>query len=121
MHIIRKDINNNRLYLTLSGVISFSEANEVREKVIKEIEGLTPGFDIINNLSKFIQGDERAAPILQSVLKYCTDKKVNRIVRVVGTSKTGLMQFAKYASPDDTVNIHYFPTMKEAEDFLKDS
>ncbi len=118
MHIMRKDIKKNRLYITLSGIISLNEAAELKDLIIKEIEELQPGFDVVNNLSKYIQGDERAAPILQGVTKYLILKKVNRLVRVVGTSKTGLMQFAKFANPTDSVDIHYFPTMKEAEEFL---
>ena len=118
MHSIRKDIHKNRLYLSISGVISISEANKIKDEVIAETSELKPGFDVINNLSKYIKGDERAAPMLQAVEKFFIENKVNRIVRVVGTSKTGLMQFAKYSQPKENVNILYFPTMHEAETFL---
>ena len=118
MHIIKKDIKNNRLYVTLSGVISLSEAEEIKEIMIKEIEELAAGFDVINNISKYIQGDERAGVILHELVIYLVGKGVNRLIRVVGTSKTGLIQFAKFTPQQKDVNIHYFPTMEEAEEFL---
>ncbi len=118
MHIIHSDKSRNRLYLTLSGVISLSEAEQVKEEIFKEVEQLRPGFDVVNNLSKYIQGDERAAPVLQGVEKFFLEHNVKRVVRVVGTSKTGLMQFAKFSQLKENGNIHYFPTMNEAEKFL---
>ena len=118
MHNIRIDKHKNRLYITLTGVISFNEAKQIQDIIIKETSELKPGFDIINNLSKYIKGDESAAPILQALEKFYMEKKVNRIARVVGTSKTGLMQFAKYSQPNDNMNILYFPTLQEAESFL---
>lgn len=119
MHIIRNDIKNNRLYITLSGVISIEEAEEIKEKIIKETDSLKPGFDVINNISKLIQGDDRAGIILQNIVKYFSQKGVNRIIRVVGTSKTGLMQFAKFTQQMEGVNIHYFPTIEDANEFLE--
>ena len=118
MHILKKDTNNNRLYVTISGVVSLEEAEEIKEKMIKETEGIEPGFDVVNNLSKYIQGDERAGIILQDIVNYFVAKGVNRIIRVVGTSKTGLVQFAKFTQEIDGLNIHYFPTLEEAEEFL---
>jgi hypothetical protein len=119
MHILRKDTKNNRVYVTISGVISFEEAEEIKEKMQKETEEIEPGFDVVNNISKYIQGEERAGGVLQEVVNHLVSKGVNRIIRVVGTSKTGLMQFAKFTQEIKGLNVHYFPTMEEAEEFLK--
>ena len=118
MHKVKIDIQDNRLYLTLSGVISIPEAMKVRDEIYKGVESLKPGFDVINDLSKYIHADESGAVYLQDVTRFFIDKKVNRIVRVVGQSKTGLMQFAKYSQLVETINIKYLPTMEEAEAFL---
>lgn len=118
MHKVKIDIQDNRLYLTLSGVISIPEAMKVRDEIFKGVESLKPGFDVINDLSKYIHADESGAVYLQDVTRFFIDKKVNRIVRVVGQSKTGLMQFAKYSQLVETINIKYLPTMEEAEAFL---
>ena len=119
MHIIKYDNKAHRIDITLSGVISFEEAEEIKEKIIKDTEELTPGFDVVNNISKFIQGDEKAGAIIQEIINYFISKGVKRIVRVVGTSKTGLLQFAKFTQEHENVTFHYFPTLEVARDFLE--
>ena len=118
MHIVKIDTQNNRLYLTLSGVISVPEAMKIRDEIYKGVESLKPGFDVINDLSKYIHADEKGAQHLQEVTRFFIEKNVGRIVRVVGQSKTGLMQFAKYSQLIETINIKYVPTMEEAEAFI---
>ena len=118
MHSIRKDIKYNRIYITLHGVIPFDEAMKVKEKLFKEVEGLQPGFDVVNDISKLISADEKAAKFLEEVNKYFVFKKVKRIIRVVGHSKAGLVLFAKHSPKYDGVEIKYVPTLKEAEDML---
>ena len=46
------------------------------------------------------------------------DKKVNWVVRVVGESKIGLLQFANYSLPIESYKLKYLPTLEEAEKFL---
>lgn len=121
MHIIKSNIEKKRLDVTLNGVISFEEAEEIKKQIIKESENFEPGFDIVNNISKFIQGDDKAGMVLQQVIEHMKQKGVNRILRVVGTSKTGLLQFAKYTNDNDEVEIHYFPTMEDADKFLENN
>ena len=118
MHIVRKDLKNNRLYITLQGVISSSEAQHVKEKIIEEAEGLLEGFDVINDLSKLVNADETGGAVLKELSMFFVSKKANRIVRVVGQSKTGLMLFAKYTPSTEYIDIKYVPTLKEAEEYL---
>ena len=119
MHIIRKDLKNNRLYITLYEVISLAEAKKVKDLIIKDIDELQPGFVIINDISKLVNADPKAAVFLEEANKYSFAKKVKMIIRVVGHSKTGLMLFAKYTTPIEAIDIKYVPTLKEAEDLLK--
>jgi hypothetical protein len=117
MYIVRRDVKNNRLYITLSGVISIADAGKIKEEMFNEIAELQPGFDIINDMSKFIRGEDAAGIILQNIISHLTDKKVRQIIRIVGPSKTGLMQFAKNSITND-IEIKYVPTLKEAEKLL---
>jgi hypothetical protein len=121
MHKVVTDIKKNRIYITLSGVLITAEVIKVREKIYEVAGTLQPGFDVINDLSKYIHGDDEAAPILQDIIRHLNSKKVKRIVRVVGPSNTALLQFAKYTQPIDGVTIKYLPTLEEAEAFLNDS
>lgn len=121
MHIVRCDIKRNRLNVILGGIIKLDEAEIVKQEIFEAVDKLEPGFDVLNDLSKFIHGDDSAGSILQDVTKFLSDKKAARIIRVVGQSKTGLMQFARYSQADDSIEIKYVPTMAEAESILHNS
>jgi anti-anti-sigma regulatory factor len=115
---IKKDVQKNRLYLSVSGIVSLAEAVKAKEQIEKETEFLQPEFDLINDISKFIHGDDAAGQILKEITISLIQKKVNRVVRVVGTSKAGLIQFANNSLSTDSYKIHYVPTLEEAEKFL---
>ncbi len=118
MYKIKKDIRKNRLYIYLSGIFPLSDAKNAKDDIIKEIDELKPNFDVINDISEFIRGQDEAGKILQEIMLLLIDKKVNRIARVVGTSKTGLIQFANYSLKIESYKLKYLPTLKEAEKFL---
>ncbi|MGA7720278.1 MAG: hypothetical protein WCA84_03800 [Ignavibacteriaceae bacterium] len=118
MYKIRKDVRKNRLYITLSGIFPLSDAKNAKDEIIKEINELKPNFDVINDISEFIRGQDEAGKILQDIMLLLIDKKVNRIARVVGTSKTGLIQFANYSLKIESYKLKYLPTLREAEKFL---
>ncbi|MHB8904865.1 MAG: hypothetical protein ACYC6D_01925 [Melioribacteraceae bacterium] len=114
----QKDIAKNRLYLSISGTVSYDEAEKAKDLIEKEIVLLKPDFDLINDISKFIHGDDEAGSILKEIMTMLIEKKVNRIVRVVGTSKMGLIQFANNSLAMDSYKLKYVPTIEEAEKFL---
>ena len=118
MYRIKKDINKNRLYISVSGIISITEAKKIKEELEKEVDELQPKFDLINDISRFIHGQEEAGTILHEIMNSMIKKKVNRIVRVVGDSKEGLIQFANNSLPVDAYQLRYVPTLAEAEKLL---
>lgn len=120
MFLVRKDTKQNRLYLTIQGVISVSDALQMKEQIVKETEELQPGFCTINDMSKFIKGDDTSAPVLKWIIDFLLKKEIGYIVRIIGTSKTGLMQFAKHSPQDASDKIKYVPTLKEAEKLLSE-
>ncbi|MCX6169794.1 MAG: hypothetical protein NTX65_10665 [Ignavibacteriales bacterium] len=117
---VKKDIEKNRLYVFISGMLSFDEAEKAKELITKEVELLKPGFDLINDISKFIHGADEAGSILKEIMILLIQKKVNRVVRIVGTSKTGLIQFANNSLATDAYKLYYVPTIEEAEKFLNE-
>jgi hypothetical protein len=118
MQKIKADIEKNRLLITLIGTLSLEEAEKVKKLIFKEAESLQPDFDVINDISKFIRGADEAGQVLKEIMAILISKKVNRIVRVVGTSKTGLLQFANYSIQADSYKISYVPTLEQAEKIL---
>lgn len=115
---VRKDSRKNRLYITLSGIFPISDAKKAKEEIVKEINELQPNFDVVNDITDFIRGQDEAGKVLQDIMLLLIDKKVNRIVRVVGESKTGLIQFANYSLPIASYKLKYLPTLEEAEKYL---
>lgn len=118
MYKTKLDIEKNRLSVTLSGFISIEEANELKEVITMETQKLAPGFDVINDISNFRLGQDRAGLILKEIIMYLLSIKVNRVVRVVGSSQTGLIQFANYTGNVKAYTVKYVPTMRDAESFL---
>lgn len=115
---VQKDAEKNRLYVTLTGIISLEAAREAQSLIQAEVEQLKPDFDLVNDISKFIHGDDEAGKILQEIMIFLIKHKVRKIIRVVGTSKTGLIQFANYSLPIEAYRLSYVPTMEEAEKIL---
>lgn len=115
---VKKNIEKNRLYITVSGTLSFEDARKAKELIEVEVKTLKPNFDLINDISKFIHGDDNAGIVLKEIMVLLIQKKVNRIVRIVGTSKAGLIQFANNSLPIDSYKLSYVPTLEEAEIFL---
>ena len=118
MHKIKKDIEKNRLCITLSGILTLEEAKKIKGMIEVEINSLQPGFDLINDISKFILGHDETGNILKEIMLLLIEKKVNRVVRVIGTSKTGLIQFANNSLPIESYKLSYVPTLEEAENIL---
>jgi len=118
MYKIKRDEVRNRLYITLTGVLSLEEAKKARHAIEIEVEFLKPNFNLINDISKFIHGDEEAGKVLQGIMIFLIQKKVEKVIRVVGTSKAGLMQFANNSLPIDSYRLKYVPTLDEAEKLL---
>ncbi len=118
MYKVKAEVEKNRLIITLSGFISADEAAIVKEAIISETAKLTPGFDVINDISNFRLGQDQAGAVLKEIIKYLISKKVNKVVRVVGASQTGLIQFANHTGEVGAYNVKYVPTTKDAENFL---
>lgn len=115
---IKTDIPKNRLYVSMTGILTLEDAMQAQKIIHSQISSLKPGFDVINDLSKFIRGDDTAGKVLKEIIVMLVQNDVNRVVRVVGTSKTGLLQFANNTLQLKQYNISYVPTLEEAEDIL---
>lgn len=109
----------NRLYISMIGVVTLEEAQKSKLTIEASVAALKIGFDVINDLSKFIRGDDAAGGVLKEIIILLIQKGVNRVVRVVGTSKTGLLQFANNSLQIEQYKISYVPTLEEAELLLR--
>lgn len=112
---VTADTAQNRLNITMIGTLSVEEAQKSKLTIESTIAALKPGFDVINDISRFIRGDDAAGNVLKEIIILLIQYRVNRVVRVVGTSKSGLIQFANNTLQIDQYKISYVPTLEEAE------
>lgn len=119
MYKIRADVGLNRLYVTLSGFLSAEETVDIKQDIIVEVSKLSPGFDVINDISLFRLGLDETASVLNEIVDFLIAKKVNRVVRVVGASRAGMIQFATATKKHESYSPVFVPTMAEAEEYLK--
>jgi hypothetical protein len=118
MYTVKAEISKNRLYIKLAGFLSANEAADIKIDIMNEAAKLAPGFDIINDITNFRLGLDETAYLLNETIEFLIEKKVNRIIRVVGSSRAGLIQLAKYTKKDDKYITHFVPSMEEAEELL---
>lgn len=118
---VTADTAQNRLNITMIGTLSVEEAQKSKLTIEATIATLQPGFDVINDISRFIRGDDAAGNVLKEIIILLIQNRVNRVVRVVGTSKSGLIQFANNTLQIEQYKISYVPTLEEAELLLSKS
>ncbi len=53
MYIVRADSSTNRLYITLKGFLSESEARDAADAIILETTRLAPGFVVLVDITEF--------------------------------------------------------------------
>jgi hypothetical protein len=118
MYTVKTDIEKNRLFITLAGFLPASEAADIKIDIMNEVSKLSPGFDIINDISNFRLGLDETVNILNDTIDFLISKKVNRIIRVVGSSRAGLIQMAQYTKKTEDYKTSFVPSLEEAEEIL---
>jgi len=118
MYTIKADIEKNRLYITMAGFLSASEASDIKIDIMNGVSKLSPGFDIINDISNFRLGLDETVNILNETIEFLISKKVNRIIRIVGSSRAGLIQMAQHTKKTENYKTRFVPSLEEAEEIL---
>ena len=114
------DIEKNRLYITLKGTFEEQEAKLAASRIMGEIEKLSPGFDVITDITSIQSSDVEATDELTKVHQILRNSGVNRIVRVVGKQidqVVGKIQF-DIVSKDSGLEAKIVDSVVEAEAYL---
>lgn len=119
MYKIKSDPEKNRIIITLGGILTIRESRACQNEIEKEVENLKPGFDVINDFSTLNFGQDSSGHYLTEIIAFLTSRKVNRIVRVVGSSESTMIQFAQLTSHIKNIKFKYVPTLRDAEAFLE--
>lgn len=120
MHRILVNNQKNRLYLKLSGNVDYRESRDVLEIVIKELENLRPGFDVISNLCGYMPISRTADTTLSSALKTVKEHGIRRTIRIVEdrnySNGFGIKLLENDAGINDYETVY---TLDEAEEILE--
>jgi len=76
------DRSTNRLSLTLLGTLDEEQVAEAAEEAVDEAETLRPGFDIVNDISRFRPPSPEAAEPIKEAQAELLEMGVERVVRV---------------------------------------
>ncbi len=120
MFLSGTDIGKNRLYLSLRGTFEEQGAKLAAIRIKEEIQKLSPGFDVITDISSIQSSDVEATDQLTMVHRILKHSGVNRVVRVVGKQidqVVGKIQF-DIVSKDSGLEAKIVDTMDEAEAYL---
>ncbi len=120
MHTVTIDKVLNKMVITLTGIITDEDVEKAEVLVKQAVTELKPKFSVITNLSHYKARDKFPTQKLQHVMQYLIEHNVGKIIRVVGGSKEGLIQFAKHSKGVDDYNVSYVATMKEALTLIRE-
>lgn len=114
---VRSDIFKNRLYVTLDGYFTDDETKEAADRVIQETKKLKPGFDVINDISRFKPASPNGAEDIRRVTQYFADHGLRRAIRIAPSSYFTANQFARI-SRETGYNAEIAASTNEAERML---
>lgn len=119
---VAADAARNRLYLRLAGFFREGDVQPALARLEEELRGVTPGFDVVVDISRFVPGSPKAAEALRRGGEMVKKRGRRRAVRITGGIVTGLMQFKRMLggifAEDDTVR--YASSRAEADRILDD-
>lgn len=115
MYEINVDTERNRLYITLAGVIKKEAADQVRANIVDQVGVLSPGFDVITDVTKVECGYLSGLPSIKAVMEYLAEKEVGKVVRVVKGDSIFVRQVTKITQRYASYEAVYVATLEEAE------
>nr|WP_319776142.1 hypothetical protein [uncultured Sphaerochaeta sp.] len=82
MHRIQTNNQKNWLYFRLSGNVDYRESKNVLDSIIKSLEDLKPGFDIISDISAYTPLSITADTNISSLLRTLKEHGVRKTIRI---------------------------------------
>lgn len=114
---IHANVGKNRLFIRIEGRLDGDQARMAADAMIKEMDRLRPGFDVVSDLTKAEPMGPEGSAALKRVLEAQRARKYGRAVRIVGKSAAVAVQFAR-----DSKEFHHEPylafSLEEAERLL---
>jgi hypothetical protein len=111
---IEADRMENRLHMELRGSLDEARAEEAVETVEAEAAKLSPGFDVVNDISEFKPLSQDVADTIADGKEILAANDAGALVRVTGDSALGDMQFSRVGG-DEGYEVTKAETVAEAE------
>jgi hypothetical protein len=116
---IYSNVSKNRLYIILRGFLPDATLDVASQEVIKEINKLNPGCDVITDISTFKPATSHGADQIKKTQQHLAAHKPKRVIRVVGTEALAEMQMARLSKEAGYV-ADAATTVADAEKLLGD-
>jgi len=112
------NIAQNKLYITIGGKLTKENLDKLYTDIRFCVADLTPGFDVINDLSDCKLAALSGIPTFRKITNHLVTKRVGRVVRVIDKSKIVFRQILNFAARIQCYSVIYVNTLEEAETIL---
>jgi hypothetical protein len=119
MYYINTDIQKNFLYITLKGVLSREDFDQLENMIINKIKPLKAGFSVINDVSGLDSDSEMVAGQIMDIHKLFVRNSIKQIVLISGEHVIDTI--FEHISRDTGVVWHRAKSVQEAENLLLSS
>jgi hypothetical protein len=117
-YAVEIDRAENRLYLELDGMLDAETAHEAADATVEAASELRPGFGMVNDISSFNPVSQEATEAIERGKRGIAEEGVAAVVRVVGDSVVGKMQFDRVGEGDRSYHVASAESREQAEEFL---
>ncbi|WP_224365308.1 hypothetical protein [Hyalangium versicolor] len=114
---VQANVGKNRLFIRIEGRLDDAQARSIADAIIKEMDRLRPGFDVVSDLTQAEPLGPEGSAQLKRVLEAQRERKYGRAVRIVGRSTQTALQFAR-DSKEMQHEPHLAFSLEEAERLL---
>ncbi|MBN1206775.1 MAG: hypothetical protein JXB05_17970 [Myxococcaceae bacterium] len=92
---IHADVGKNRIFIRIEGQIDESQARSIGDAIIKQMDRLRPGFDVVSDLSRAEPLGPEGLAQFRRIVEAQRERKFGRAVRIVGRAAQTALQFAR--------------------------
>ena len=109
------NIARNRLYITIGDKLTKENLDKLYTDIRFCVADLTPGFDVVNDLSGCKLAALSGIPTFRKITNYLVTNGVGRVVRVIDERKIVFKQILNFAARIQGYSAIYVNTLEEAE------
>jgi hypothetical protein len=92
---IHADVGKNRLYIRIEGRIDDAQARSVGDAIIREMDRMRPGFDLVSDLSQAEPLGPEGLGQFKRLLEAARARRFRHAVRIVGKAAQTALQFSR--------------------------